>query len=100
MPPADFIQLRLYVAGDSPRSRHAIQSLKLLDETSLAGRFRLEVVDVLEHPDRAEADRVLATPMLLRVEPGAARRILGDLSDVEQLVRALSSGTLSHGADA
>ena len=96
MPPEDFIQLRLYVAGDSPRSQHAIQSLKRLDDTPLGGRFRLEIVDVLEEPERAEVDRVLATPTLLRVEPGPCRRILGDLGDLQQLVYALSAG-LSEG---
>ena len=100
MPPEDFIQLRLYVAGDSPRSRQAIQSLKRLDETPMSGRFRLEIVDVLEEPERAEEDRVLATPTLLRIEPAPCRRILGDLSDLPRLVYALSVGLSRGGPDA
>ena len=90
------IQLRLYVAGDSPRARHAIASLRRLDGTHLAGRYALEVVDVLAEPERAEADRVLATPTLLRVAPPPSRRILGDLGDVDRLLAAL----LPHGAPA
>jgi circadian clock protein KaiB len=90
MPPEDFIQLRLYVAGVSPRSEQAIRHLRRLDGTPLAGRYDLEVVDVLREPDRAEADRVMATPTLLRVAPGPSRRILGDLGDLDALVRALA----------
>lgn len=94
MPSEEFVHLRLYVAGDSPRSQHALQSIRRLDGTDLAGRYRLEVIDVLRQPERAEADRVLATPTLMRVAPGPCRRILGDLSDLPQLVQALSA-TLS-----
>ena len=98
MPPQDFIQLRLYVSGDSPRSEQAIRHLRRLDGTALAGRYDLEVVDVLQHPERAEADRVLATPTLLRLAPGPSRRILGDLGDLERLLQVLappSSGTVT-----
>ena len=94
---ADFIQLRLYVAGGSPRSQAALASLRALDRSPLAGRYRLEVVDVLAEPDRAEADHVLATPTLLRVAPGPRHRILGDLSDLDLLVRALSVPTADRG---
>jgi circadian clock protein KaiB len=93
----DFIQLRLYVAGTSPRSAAALESLRQLEGTPLSGRYRLEVVDVLEHPERAEEDHVLATPTLLRLGPGPRHRILGDLSDLDRLVRALS-GSSANGA--
>jgi circadian clock protein KaiB len=84
------IQLRLYVAGDSPRSHNAILSLRRLDASPLSGRYQLEVIDVLQEPARAEEDHVLATPTLLRLSPGPRRRILGDLTDLDQLVLALS----------
>ena len=83
------IQLRLYVAGDTPRAQHAISSLRRLEETHLAGRYALEVVDVLAQPERAEADRVLATPTLVRVSPAPSRRLLGDLSDLDRLLSVL-----------
>jgi circadian clock protein KaiB len=89
MPPQDFIQLRLYVSGDSPRSQQAIRHLRRLDATDLAGRYDLEVVDVLERPELAEADRVMATPTLLRISPAPCRRILGDLGDLDRLLQAL-----------
>ncbi|MSR35160.1 MAG: circadian clock protein KaiB [Gemmatimonadetes bacterium] len=85
----DFIQLRLYVAGDSPRSQLAIRSLRRLDGTPLAGRYDLEVVDVHDQPYRAEVDHVLATPTLLRLSPGPCRRILGDMGDLDLLMRNL-----------
>jgi circadian clock protein KaiB len=91
MNPQELIRLRLYVAGDSPRAQHAIRSLSRLDATTLAGRYALEVVDVLEQPERAETDHVLATPTLLRVSPAPTRRILGDLGDLERLLDALGA---------
>src|SRR4051812_11596806 len=83
------IELRLYIAGDSPRSRLALASVRRLEDSSLAGRYRLEVIDVLEEPARAEADRILATPTLLRLSPEPAHRILGDLANLDHLVAAL-----------
>ena len=85
----EVLKLRLSVAGDSPRAQHAISSLGRLEATPLAGRYHLEVVDVLQEPERAEADHVLATPTLLRLSPAPTRRILGDLGDLERLLRAL-----------
>jgi circadian clock protein KaiB len=96
---AEPIHLRLYIAGDSPRSQHAILSLRRLDGTSLAGRYRLEVVDVLQEPAKAEEDHVIATPTLLRISPSPRRRILGDLTELDQLVRALGGGEPRSSAD-
>jgi circadian clock protein KaiB len=86
------IRLRLYVAGRSPRSLVALRNLERLSESALSGRYELEVVDVLADPARAEVDRILATPTLVKLSPGPQRRILGDLGDVEKLVKSLSGG--------
>ena len=90
--PREPIRLRLYVAGDSPRSQNALRNLRRLEQTPLSGRFEVEVVDVLADPDRAEADHVLATPTLLRISPAPRQRILGDLGNLEMLIKTLSAG--------
>ncbi len=81
--------LRLYVAGSTARSRRAIESLAEICDRELAGRCEVEVIDVLEHPELADEERVLATPALLRRSPEPAKRIVGDLTDREAVVRAL-----------
>lgn len=63
---------RLFVAGDSPRSLRAIENLRRLGEDTLGGRYEMEVVDVLQHPERAEEDRILATPTLVKHAPRRA----------------------------
>jgi circadian clock protein KaiB len=82
------IELRLYVAGDSPRSRIALAGVRRLDEM-LRGGCRLEVIDITEQPGRAEQDRILATPTLVRLSPAPSRRIVGDLASVPHLLTAL-----------
>ena len=79
---------RLYVAGDSPRSVMAIENLRRLHEELGLGEPRVELIDVLEHPDVAERDRILTTPTLVRTEP--PRRVTGDLSDRAAVMRALT----------
>ena len=81
--------LRLYIAGQSPRSVAALANLKAICEQHLAGRYELEVVDVLLHPERAEAEGIIATPTLLVLEPFAGRRIVGDLSATGQVLVGL-----------
>jgi circadian clock protein KaiB len=85
------ISLVLYVAGQSPHSLNALGNLRRFCETQLGGRVEidLEVVDVLRHPDRALADRVLLTPALVKRAPAPVRRVVGDLSEGETLARAL-----------
>lgn len=85
------IHLRLYVAGDGPNSTAALENLeKLLDGTPHP--FELEVVDVLEQPQRAWDDRVLLTPMLIRWHPEPQRRIAGTLNDASIALRMLGLG--------
>jgi circadian clock protein KaiB len=83
------IDLRLYIAGDSPRSRLALHSLQRL--LAVDSGYRLEIVDILDQPGRAEEDHILATPTLLRLSPAPRRRIVGDLGPLEHLMRALGT---------
>lgn len=80
---------RLFVAGDSLRSRQAVANLKRLAEERLGGRYDLTVIDVITDPEGAEAARVLTTPTLLKVSPAPARRVTGDLTDIRQVMMAL-----------
>ena len=81
--------LRLYVTGKTPRSETAIANLRRLCEEDLEDRYRMEVVDVLEQPQLAEDEKILATPTLIKQLPPPLRRIVGDLSDKEKLLLGL-----------
>jgi circadian clock protein KaiB len=72
---------RVFVAGESWRSQRVVRSLHELCADHGISRYSVEVIDVLEDPDRAERDRVLALPMVMRVAPEPAARVVGDLSD-------------------
>jgi circadian clock protein KaiB len=82
--------MRLYVVGMSPRSTDAIVAIKALCEQYLAGRYELEVVDIYAHPERAEAGQVIAAPTLLKQQPLPERRLVGNLSDKERVIRGLA----------
>jgi circadian clock protein KaiB len=81
--------LRLYVAGQTPRSLAAFANLKRLCETHLQGRYSIEVVDLLEHPQLAEGDQIIAIPTLVRKLPPPIKKIIGDLSNVEKTLVGL-----------
>lgn len=81
--------LRLYVAGQSPKSLAAFDNLKKLCDEHLAGRYEIEVIDLVEHPDRAKGDDILALPTLVRRLPEPLRRIIGDLSNVDRVLVGL-----------
>jgi circadian clock protein KaiB len=83
------IQLRLYVAGQSPKSLRALSNLKALCEEHLDGRYELEVIDLVEHPSLARSDEILAIPTLVRSLPEPLRKIIGDLSDTELVLVGL-----------
>jgi circadian clock protein KaiB len=85
---SDYI-LKLYITGNTPSARAAIANLRRICDEELHGRYELEVVDVLEHPERAEADRILATPTLIKRLPPPLRRIIGDLSDTQKVLVGL-----------
>jgi circadian clock protein KaiB len=82
-------QLRLYVAGQTPRSVAAFANLKRLCEEHLAGRYDIEVVDLMKHPQLAAGDQILAIPTLVRKLPQPLRKIVGDLRDTERALVGL-----------
>lgn len=84
-----FWDLRLYVAGQSPKCLEAFQNLKQLCETHLEGRYRIEVVDLLENPKLARGDQILAIPTLVRRLPEPIRKIIGTLADTERVLVGL-----------
>jgi circadian clock protein KaiB len=81
--------LTLYVTGTSPRTQIAIDNLNRICSQELDGRYELEIVDVLEHPQRAEDERILATPTLIKQLPPPLRRVIGDLSDKDKVLLGL-----------
>lgn len=81
--------LRLYVAGQSPRSLRAFANLTSLCEAHLAGRHEIEVIDLVQHPEMARSDDILAVPTLVRCRPAPSRKIIGDLSNTEGVLKAL-----------
>lgn len=81
--------LRLYVAGQTPKSLQAFANLKRICEEHLAGRYRIEVIDLLLQPQLAKGDQILALPTLVRKLPEPVRKIIGDLSDTERVLVGL-----------
>jgi circadian clock protein KaiB len=79
-------QLRLYVAGQTPRSVAALVNLKKLCEEHLAGEYTIEVIDLLKNPQLAKGDQIFAIPTLVRKLPEPMKRIIGDLSDTEKFL--------------
>ena len=82
-------ELRLYVAGNTPKSMTALNNLKIYCEEHLKGRYRIEVIDLLVKPQLAEGDQILAIPTLVRKVPEPIRRIIGDLSNEEKVLVGL-----------
>jgi circadian clock protein KaiB len=85
----DVWRLRLYVAGQSPKSLRAFANLKRLCDEHLAGRYDIEVIDLVEHPELARSDDILAIPTLVRRLPSPLRKIIGDLSNTERVLVGL-----------
>lgn len=83
-------QFTLFIAGESPRSQRAIANLKRIAQDRLGGDYELTVVDVQKEPERAEEERILTTPTLVKRAPGPRRRVTGDLTNAEQVLIALS----------
>jgi circadian clock protein KaiB len=81
--------LTLYVTGTSPRANVAIGNLQRICEQELEGQYELEIVDVLENPQRAEDEKILATPTLIKQLPLPLRRVIGDLSDKDKVLIGL-----------
>ena len=82
-------ELRLYIAGQTPRSVAAFANLKKLCEEHLPGRYQIEVIDLMQHPQLAAGDQIVAIPTLVRRLPEPLRRIVGDLSNTERTLVGL-----------
>ena len=81
--------LRLYIAGTTAKSAAAVANLKKLCEQNLAGRYRIEVIDLLKEPQLARGDQIVAIPTLVRKLPAPIKKIIGDLSNTERAVVGL-----------
>ena len=89
----DVIKLRLYVAGQTPRSLAAFANLKRICAEHLAEKCTIEVIDLLENPQLAEGDQILAIPTLVRRLPPPIRKLIGDLSNTERVLVGLDLRT-------
>jgi circadian clock protein KaiB len=81
--------LKLYVTGSTPRAKLAIANLRRICDQELNGDYELQIIDVLEQPQLAEDERILATPTLIKQLPPPLRRVIGDLSDSEKVLLGL-----------
>lgn len=82
-------ELRLYVAGITPKSVEAFTNLKKICEEYLAGKYHIEVIDLMENPKLARGDQILAVPTLVRQLPPPLKKIIGDLSNTERVLVGL-----------
>jgi circadian clock protein KaiB len=88
-PPGEHWDLRLYVAGQTDKSLRAINNLKRICQEHLQGRYSIEVIDLMEHPQLAAGDQIIALPTLVRRLPPPIKKILGDLSNQERVLVGL-----------
>jgi circadian clock protein KaiB len=86
---SEFWNLRLYVAGENPRSTAALGNLQKICDQHLAGKYRVEVVDLLKNPQLAAGDQIVAVPTLVRRLPPPLKKIIGTLSNSEQVIVGL-----------
>ena len=82
--------LKLYVTGHTPTSQRAIANLRRVCDDDLAGQYEMIVIDVLQCPQLAEDEKILATPTLIRAQPPPVRRVIGDLSDRGKVLLGLA----------
>jgi circadian clock protein KaiB len=87
--PSALWDLRLYVAGQTARAIAAFANLRKICEEHLPGQYRIEVIDLLRHPQLARGDQILAVPTLVRKLPQPVRKIIGDLSNTEKVLVGL-----------
>jgi circadian clock protein KaiB len=83
-------ELRLYIAGYTPKSVKALANLKKICEEHLAGKYRIEIIDLLKTPQLAQGDQILAIPTLVRTLPAPVKKIIGDLSNTEHVLVGLN----------
>jgi circadian clock protein KaiB len=89
LPDGEFFILRLYVAGQTKKSMTAFANLKKICEEHLAGRYSIEIIDLLENPQLSKGDQILAVPTLVRRLPPPIKKIIGDLSNTERVLVGL-----------
>ena len=94
----EIYELRLYIAGQTRKSVTALANLRRLCEDHLAGQYRIEIIDLMEHPDQAQRDQILAIPTLIRRLPEPIKRIIGDLSNTERVLVGLEVHPMPLGA--
>jgi circadian clock protein KaiB len=85
----ELFDLRLYVAGQTPKALRAFANLRQICEDHLAGRYKIEVIDLLEEPQLGQGDQILALPTLVRKLPTPIKKIIGDLSNTERVLVGL-----------
>jgi circadian clock protein KaiB len=90
----EFWELRLYVAGQTPKSMTAFANLKTICEEHLAGKYTIEVIDLMANPQLAQGDQIIAIPTLVRKLPEPIRKIIGDLSNTERVLVGLDLRSL------
>jgi len=82
-------RLSLYISGDSARSYNAVRNVEAIVKERLEGLYELEIVDILKNPERAESDKILATPTILRTHPLPKKKIMGEFDDHDAVAEAL-----------
>ena len=87
---AERFRLRLFIAGTTMRSQRTLENLRRILEARLPDRYELEVVDIYQQPELAEANQIVAAPTLLKLHPPPLRRIIGDLTDEARVLRGLA----------
>ena len=85
----EMFDLRLYVAGQTPKALRAFENLRKICEEHLEGRYRIEVIDLVENPTLGQGDQILALPTLVRRLPSPIKKIIGDLSNTERVLVGL-----------
>ncbi len=90
--------MRLYIAGETPRSIAALSTLRGLCEEHLLGIYRLEIIDLMKHPELARSDQIVVVPTLVRKLPPPIRKLIGDLSSVERVLHGLEIAQIEHRA--
>jgi circadian clock protein KaiB len=93
---AEVYELRLYVAGQTPKSIAAFANLKKICEAHLVGKYKIEVIDLMKNPALARGDQIVAIPTLVRKLPQPIRKIIGDLSNTERVLVGLELRLKSH----
>jgi circadian clock protein KaiB len=88
-PPEETWILRLYVAGQTPNSLTAFENLKTICQEHLEGRYRIEVIDLIQNPQLAKGDQIIAVPTLIRKLPTPVKKIIGNLSNTEKVLVGL-----------